>query len=83
MYYYDDRWGSTVRFEKIDDQWILESWGEKNWSKMGSADDIIWPYVWHSAEGLGVTIVLFFPLAAITLGVAYGIGRPIKNRSGQ
>ena len=44
VYYVDEEGGSVLAFEKQDGCWILSEW-EACWSKTGSADDIIWPYI--------------------------------------
>lgn len=44
VYYVDEEGGTVLAFEKQDGCWILSKW-EACWSKMGSADDIIWPYI--------------------------------------
>ena len=44
VYYVDEEGGTVLAFDKKDGCWILSRW-EACWSKMGSADDIIWPYI--------------------------------------
>lgn len=58
VYYYDEEGGMVIHFVHEGEVWALSSWGKPNWSRSGSADDIIWPYVWHSAEGKA-TLFLF------------------------
>lgn len=36
--------GTVLHFQRNGNDWILFEWGP-NWSKTGSADDIIWPYI--------------------------------------
>ena len=45
VYYVSPGQGGTVlNFSRQDEDWILENWGPY-WSKTGSADDLIWPYI--------------------------------------
>lgn len=36
--------GTVLRFSKSADTWILDGYGPY-WSRTGSADDLIWPYI--------------------------------------
>lgn len=64
--------GDTLTFCKADGEWILERGGWKTvWSKSGNADGFIWPYFYHSSEGIGV--ILLFLSATITV-IAIGEG---------
>lgn len=44
VYYVDEEGGTVLTFEKQDGCWIMSEW-EACWSKTGSADDLIWPYI--------------------------------------
>lgn len=44
VYYVGEAGGTVLAFDKQEDSWILSEW-EACWSKTGSADDIIWPYI--------------------------------------
>lgn len=44
VYYVDEEGGTTLAFVKQEDKWVLSEW-LACWSKMGNADDIIWPYI--------------------------------------
>lgn len=47
VYYVETKvygYGDLLSFKKINDSWIIEKW-ETIWSKYGSADDFIWPYL--------------------------------------
>ncbi|MCL2400644.1 MAG: hypothetical protein FWC91_12985 [Defluviitaleaceae bacterium] len=54
--------GAVFYFSKEGDVWQLTGQGT-TWSRVGSADGIIWPYFYHSAEG----IILFIVIAIFTL----------------
>ena len=65
--------GHVLEFARQDGKWDFEGW-DTIWSKTGSADDIMWPYFWHSVEGvaaviLGGALILLFAL--ILLIVAF------------
>ena len=36
--------GTVLYFQRETNEWILTEWGP-SWSKSGSADDLIWPYI--------------------------------------
>lgn len=45
VYFYSGSGGALVVYRKTTDGiWAQEGW-EKTWSKTGSADDYIWPYI--------------------------------------
>jgi hypothetical protein len=72
VYYISDTGGDTLTFCKADGEWILERGGWKTvWSKSGNADGFIWPYFYHSSEGIGV--ILLLPSTIITV-IAIGAG---------
>ncbi len=37
--------GSIYYFRRSNNNWEFDRWGETIWSKMGSADGFIWPYI--------------------------------------
>jgi hypothetical protein len=44
--YYNDRFGGDILiFEKKNGEWKLAVWERTVWSKYGSADDFMWPYI--------------------------------------
>ena len=47
VYYYSSFSGNIFYFEKDGEDWVYAHC-ETLWSSMGSADDYIWPYWWHS-----------------------------------
>ena len=72
VYYVSDTGGDILTFCKTDGAWNLERGGWKTiWSKYGNADEFIWPYFYHSAEG--ICVVLLLPLVIITV-IAIGGG---------
>jgi hypothetical protein len=44
VYYKNSYSGNVLKFIKKDDKWVLDKWEKTVWSKMGSADDFMWPY---------------------------------------
>ena len=44
VYYVDADCGTVISFDKQDGIWVFSEW-EACWSKIGNADDIIWPYI--------------------------------------
>ncbi len=70
--YYVGGTGDILTFSKVDETWELEHNGwETVWSKTGSADGFIWPYFYHSQEGIVVFLLLIFVLiAVIVIGAA-------------
>lgn len=40
----DDKGGTVLNFVRDEEAWVLDSWGPY-WSKSGTADDLIWPYI--------------------------------------
>lgn len=72
VYYVSDTGGDILTFCKTDGAWNLERDGwETVWSKSGNADGFIWPYFYHSSEGIGV--ILLLPSTIITV-IAIGSG---------
>ena len=39
--------GNILRFSKNDGQWEYEKWETTVWSTSGTADDVVYPYLWH------------------------------------
>lgn len=39
--------GNVLKYKKEKDQWKETSW-DCIWSKQGSADEMLWPYWWHT-----------------------------------
>lgn len=37
--------GNILTFRKLDDTWVYDTWEETVWSKTGSADGFVWPYI--------------------------------------
>ncbi|PWL44981.1 MAG: hypothetical protein DBY45_04845 [Clostridiales bacterium] len=37
--------GDVLLFKRVDHQWIYTDWERTVWSKSGSADGFIWPYI--------------------------------------
>ena len=65
VYYFDNEGGDILGFERSNGQWKRALWNTV-WSKMGSADDYIWPYFYHSPEGW---IVFFVAVVLISITV--------------
>jgi len=40
----DKRGGTVLYFTRSEDCWVIDGWGPY-WAYMGSADDLIWPYI--------------------------------------
>lgn len=45
VYYKSEDGGDILEFRKINEEWKLNKWVATVWSKTGSADDIMWPYI--------------------------------------
>jgi hypothetical protein len=72
--------GDIFRFVKIDGKWECDYW-DVIWSKIGSADGMVWPYIWDSVSGQFHLII--WGILTIVLGiiiVAYVIYRKCKLR---
>lgn len=41
----ENRGGAVLLFVKKDGQWTFDKWGREIWSKSGSADGFVWPYI--------------------------------------
>ncbi len=39
--------GNILKFSKIDEQWKYDKWEQTVWSTSGTADGVVWPYLWH------------------------------------
>ncbi len=44
VYYKNREGGDILTFEKQDGEWVYNKW-ETIWSRTGSADDFLWPYI--------------------------------------
>lgn len=44
IYYSNKEYGNIIIFEKKNNKWIMDTW-DTVWSRTGSADGFIWPYV--------------------------------------
>ena len=58
--YYVGSSGDVFTFTKNNNEWEMLTWNTI-WSKTGSADGFIYPYFWHSIEGIyffGLVIIL-------------------------
>ena len=65
IYYVGVTSGNVLEFSRNDDAWELVSWNTM-WSSDGSAGEFIWPYFYHSVEGILFFIVLII-FAFITI----------------
>jgi hypothetical protein len=45
IYYKNYYGGNILRFIKQDEKWVFTKWEKTVWSRTGSADDFIWPYI--------------------------------------
>lgn len=45
VYYYDHEGGVILKFVKKDAKWVYDEWEKTVWSRTGSADDYMWPYI--------------------------------------
>jgi hypothetical protein len=45
VYYKDREGGDILRFIKQDGKWVLDKWEKTVWSRTGSADGFMWPYI--------------------------------------
>ena len=78
-YVKEDGGGSTVAFSKQGDAWVLDRW-DTIWSRTGSADDFIWPYFYHSPEGLALYVFFLIPLYLLAFGILFIVSVVRKNR---
>lgn len=60
--------GDIVGFVRCGDIWEFNEW-ETVWSSQGSADGIIWPYLYDSPKGTLVRIAFGMPLLIIIIGL--------------
>jgi len=58
--------GDVIRFEKNNNKWEIDEW-DTVWSSTGSADAVIWPYVYDSVEGKLLMITIGVPLFIIII----------------
>ncbi len=49
VYYYSEKSGNVLVFEKQNGKWIEKDW-EVIWSQTGSASGVVWPYIWQIFE---------------------------------
>ena len=52
--------GNTAQFRYINNQWEFYKWNDTVWSKTGSAEGFVWPYLWHSGGGVGMMVITLF-----------------------
>ena len=45
VYYVSKNSGNVLTFSKKSGEWKYDKWEQTVWSKTGSADDFIWPYI--------------------------------------
>lgn len=45
IYFVDEMGGDIIIYEKINEEWVMKEWVETVWSKGGSAEGIMWPYI--------------------------------------
>ena len=74
--------GDTVMFIKSNGEWRYDGRINTVWSKRGgSADEFVWPYFYHSNEGIAVFIIIAFPIIIISFAIAIinkGRQKPLK-----
>lgn len=67
VYYIGDT-GDILTFHKVNGFWELEDGGWVTvWSKTGGADGFVWPYFYHSSEGILVFSLLCFALGIVLI----------------
>lgn len=69
--YYVGNSGNILSFIKNNNVWQMKSW-DTIWSETGSAEAFIWPYFYHSSEGIAVFIFIGF-LALLMIVFLYGV----------
>ena len=77
VYYFDNEGGDILGFERSNGHWKSVLWNTV-WSKMGSADDYIWPYFYHSPEGWIVFFVVVV-LISITICFSFFVIKSVKR----
>ena len=45
VYYKDQYGGNILEFRRNNNIWIFNRWGATVWSRQGSADGFMWPYI--------------------------------------
>lgn len=45
VYYKNREGGDVLKFIKQDGKWVLDKWEKTIWSRTGSADGFMWPYI--------------------------------------
>ena len=71
--------GDTVTFIHRGDNWEYEKW-VTIWSKSGNADEVVFPYIHHSAAGIALLVVIGIPVMLIAV-IALFIGSKRKINS--
>lgn len=66
VYYVDKNSGSILYFYKIDTKWYFDKWSTV-WSLTGTADDMVWPYLWDSVKGKFSIIAFLVPTTIMIL----------------
>jgi len=69
VYYVSDNRsvGNTATFIRHGNNCEYYKWEKTIWSKSGSADDFVFPYFYHSAEGKGLFFILGIPAFLIAI----------------
>jgi hypothetical protein len=78
-YVSNDGGGDMLIFVKDNGNWKLETW-ETIWSTSGSADDFIWPYFYHSSEGI-IFFILIVSTIFILSSFMYVVYNKLSNKS--
>lgn len=50
IYYIDEGFatGNILTFKKVSGKWKYEKWAKLAWTTLGgTADEFVWPYLWH------------------------------------
>lgn len=64
--YYIGSSGNLVNFVRKNNLWQVSSWNTV-WSKNGNASEYIWPYFYHSSEGLAFFIIIGVIIASFII----------------
>jgi len=81
-YVIKDSTGNVFTFKRQDNKWQMAKWKTTVWSKYGNVDEILWPYLYHSAEGQSL-IILASAIVTIVFGVAALIAHRRQNAKKQ
>lgn len=76
--YYVGESGNILTFIQNNERWELVSW-KTIWSKSGSADNFIWPYFYHSSEGIGFIIIIGIFLT-FSISIFFLIAKTIRRK---